>query len=258
MRTPLHGWPLALLSLIPVPGLSSAAGDGAPPGPALAAPAQGDDYEALAAEYEAAEDAYQQELRRLRGDERAELARKHPAIAFWPRFQRLSDAGDGRALFWMARSARDRHESIEAGREATRKLYAELLRTHAEQDWFGEVVEQLPRERIVLGAEVVNEGLRRVIGVHGDRNVEARAMILLAGELKRSKDPEERAEAQKLLRAAAEDYADTEAGAQVAKELRLEVGGLAPDFTGKTIDGYEFQLSDYRGKVVLLDFYGFW
>ena len=32
----------------------------------------------------------------------------------------------------------------------------------------------------------------------------------------------------------------------------------APDFDAKTIDGHEFKLSDYRGKVVLLDFYGFW
>jgi peroxiredoxin len=33
---------------------------------------------------------------------------------------------------------------------------------------------------------------------------------------------------------------------------------MAPDFTGKTVDGFEFDLSDYKGKVVLLDFYGFW
>jgi peroxiredoxin len=27
---------------------------------------------------------------------------------------------------------------------------------------------------------------------------------------------------------------------------------------GETIDGHQFKLSDYRGKVVVLDFYGFW
>jgi len=43
-----------------------------------------------------------------------------------------------------------------------------------------------------------------------------------------------------------------------ARTEALIVGKPAPDFAGKTIDGYEFRLSDYRGKVVLLDFYGFW
>jgi peroxiredoxin len=36
------------------------------------------------------------------------------------------------------------------------------------------------------------------------------------------------------------------------------VGKPAPDFYAETIDGHAFKLSDYKGKVVLLDFYGFW
>lgn len=42
-------------------------------------------------------------------------------------------------------------------------------------------------------------------------------------------------------------------------ELRnLAIGKVAPDIVGKDADGVEFKLSDYRGKVVLLDFWGFW
>ena len=37
-----------------------------------------------------------------------------------------------------------------------------------------------------------------------------------------------------------------------------QVGEAAPDISGVDIDGKEFKLSDYRGKVVLLDFWGFW
>jgi cytochrome oxidase Cu insertion factor (SCO1/SenC/PrrC family) len=32
-------------------------------------------------------------------------------------------------------------------------------------------------------------------------------------------------------------------------------GDLAPEITGKDADGKSFKLSDYRGKVVLLDFW---
>ena len=38
----------------------------------------------------------------------------------------------------------------------------------------------------------------------------------------------------------------------------LEVGKLAPDIEGEDVDGQKFKLSDYRGKVVLLDFWGHW
>jgi len=42
-------------------------------------------------------------------------------------------------------------------------------------------------------------------------------------------------------------------------ELRfLAVGKTAPDIEGADIDDVKFKLSDYRGKVVLLDFWGNW
>jgi cytochrome oxidase Cu insertion factor (SCO1/SenC/PrrC family) len=36
------------------------------------------------------------------------------------------------------------------------------------------------------------------------------------------------------------------------------VGQLAPEIEGVDIDGQRFKLSDYRGKVVVLDFWGNW
>jgi uncharacterized Zn finger protein (UPF0148 family) len=38
----------------------------------------------------------------------------------------------------------------------------------------------------------------------------------------------------------------------------LKVGNLAPEIEGEDLDGKKFKLSDYRGKVVLLDFWGNW
>lgn len=42
-------------------------------------------------------------------------------------------------------------------------------------------------------------------------------------------------------------------------ELRhLQVGMKAPEIEGEDVDGVPLKLSDYAGKVVLLDFWGFW
>lgn len=38
----------------------------------------------------------------------------------------------------------------------------------------------------------------------------------------------------------------------------INVGQLAQEIAGEDIDGVPFKLSDYRGKVVLLDFWGHW
>lgn len=38
----------------------------------------------------------------------------------------------------------------------------------------------------------------------------------------------------------------------------LEIGRIAPEITGLDVDGKQFQLSDFQGKVVLLDFWGDW
>jgi hypothetical protein len=38
----------------------------------------------------------------------------------------------------------------------------------------------------------------------------------------------------------------------------LSVGKVAPEITANDLDGIEFNLSDYRGKVVFLDFWGDW
>jgi cytochrome oxidase Cu insertion factor (SCO1/SenC/PrrC family) len=35
------------------------------------------------------------------------------------------------------------------------------------------------------------------------------------------------------------------------------VGKLAPDFTLESLDGEQISLSDFKGKVVLIDFFGF-
>lgn len=56
------------------------------------------------------------------------------------------------------------------------------------------------------------------------------------------------------------------ASPQLARSIREAIdlrekfgaGNVAPDIVGTDLDGVEFKLSDYRGKVVFLDFWGDW
>ena len=70
------------------------------------------------------------------------------------------------------------------------------------------------------------------------------------------------AEADKYLAAAVELYKDAPQQADVERELKtlrtIRVGKEAPEIKAPDLDGKEFKLSDYRGKVVLLDFWGHW
>jgi hypothetical protein len=40
--------------------------------------------------------------------------------------------------------------------------------------------------------------------------------------------------------------------------IGIQVGNRAPEIEGEDIQGAKFKLSDYRGKVVMLDFWGNW
>jgi vacuolar-type H+-ATPase subunit H len=56
-----------------------------------------------------------------------------------------------------------------------------------------------------------------------------------------------------------DDATQTAAAERELKTLRtIRVGKEAPEIKAGDLDGKEFKLSDYRGKVVLLDFWGHW
>ena len=44
----------------------------------------------------------------------------------------------------------------------------------------------------------------------------------------------------------------------ILEHLTLGVGAVAPEIVGKNLDGNEMRLSDFRGKVVVLDFWADW
>jgi hypothetical protein len=130
-------------------------------------------------------------------------------------------------------------------------------------------------QRLRFSSDRGSEVLLRALLKHDKREVQGVACLTLAQVLKQQADDtadkdEKKAaglrnESEKLFARAAEKYADVKAGfrgtvgAEAKKELyeirHLGVGKPAPEVEGQDQDGKKFKLADYKGKVVLLDFW---
>ena len=73
------------------------------------------------------------------------------------------------------------------------------------------------------------------------------------------------AKVEALLDRTVREFGDVDGGKIAERAKRdlfaireLAIGKTAPEISGEDIDGVAFKLSDYRGKVVLLDFWGDW
>ena len=115
--------------------------------------------------------------------------------------------------------------------------------------------------------------LRKVAEKNSKKEIQVQATFLLAKKLKeKSESPDtnkadgEKAarEAEELYAKIEEKYADvnkdiTEQAKTELFELRnLAIGKTPPDIEAEDADGNKFKLSDYRGKVVVLDFWAEW
>jgi hypothetical protein len=123
--------------------------------------------------------------------------------------------------------------------------------------------------------------IKAVAEKNPDRTARGQAVMALAWEARRNFDAAEHkkspvaekraAEAEKAFEAVVKDYADCrrlirenartlgeEANQELFELRHLRIGKAAPDIEGEDLDGVKFKLSDYRGKVVVLDFWGDW
>jgi len=111
------------------------------------------------------------------------------------------------------------------------------------------------------GAKAIDSLLEDVLEKSRSRRARALACFQLAMRT--------RAEAarERLLERVIAEFSDVNFGKEdlgVVAERRLfamrnlRIGKKAPDIEGKDMDGVAFKLSDYGGKVLVLDFWGFW
>jgi len=218
------------------------------------------DYTALVAEYDAAVVDWKAKLKAAELSDRRALRKNHPAKILRPRFEALAES-DGQALLWLidtAKSAGMRKAELNSAKTA---LYERIVAKHVAADWFPDAMDKMFRDKKALGDNLERLALS-VINTEGTSRGRGQAMFRLAALWAKSDSEETAKKGQGLYDKIMEEYAGTDLATFVDSEryagIGIEIGKVAPDFAAVTADGDEFKLSDYRGKVTVIDFWGFW
>lgn len=209
-----------------------------------------------------------------------------PAAEWLPKFQAGADkykGTDGAVPFlvWIGNNSRGPDKDAVLATLMTDHIkspeFGGVLRLITSQMSFGSAInmrtgqpvgdedaEAMARKK-AAAEQKVRGMLARVIAENPSPDVAAQALLARANLVLQV-----RGEVDAAAKAAAMD--DVRAGAKLAVEAKLkgqldgilyeqqhlQVGMIAPEIAGQDLDGVDFKLSDYRGKVVLLDFWGYW
>ena len=150
-------------------------------------------------------------------------------------------------------------------KELAQKAAEVIVKDHSKSPKLLELVENpLYALPVVLGKEKANAFFDKVAADNPDVIVQAWTLYWKATTGARGKDASDadKAATQKLIAKAEQlaegnELADRIRAPRFEKE-RLQIGMEAPDIEGVDLDGKAFKLSDYRGKVVVVDFWGDW
>ena len=263
---------LLALALASVPVLGAATRTADPAAASSAAVVAPDsEFTKLETEYKEARKAWDAAAKEARSKKEKAPARVEPD--FWKRFEAIASQGDKDAAVWCVSNLRYANLSNAELTAKVPPLYEKLVAAMLKDEKAdkpmslgtllsrfvpGAVSQQyLTAEQAqALFAKVQKEA----------KEDENKAAALLASLTLPNQSIEDDAEREKkdlgAYKQVAEKFPKTTSGTyergQVNRVENLVEGKVVPDITTKDVEDVEFKLSDYRGKVVLLDFWGFW
>jgi hypothetical protein len=188
-----------------------------------------------------------------------------PGEDWAPEFEALAGKAKGtdtavRAWIWVLRLTEDQDRSW----NVIERLLSESMQSPA----LAELPGELRYASYTFGEPRVLEALHAIVDESPHEEVRAGALFTLAAVQLESRDPEVRSGSRKSFETLVGDYGtlpyrgkSTYAAAAEGYlfELdHLQLGMAAPDFETLDENGVTWKLSDYRGKVVVVDFWGFW
>ena len=219
-------------------------------------------YEALVKEFEKAREDYSKAYSEAKTDAAREKLQWPRAETYASRFLALAqenprDSAAVDPLVWIASNCRDGEEH-----KTSLKL---LLENHVKSPRMARVAQSL----IYADRVTAEPWLRSLLKEATDHEVKGWAAFALGRSLRYKDSSGNRnvAEAEKLFEEVAANYGDVKgysstladsAKGELFEIRNLAIGMTAPDIEGEDVEGKKFKLSDYRGKVVVIDFWGDW
>ncbi len=238
--------------------------------PASAAPKDGE-VETLAKAYSGAQEKW---FKKNKNPDKRDYS-KHPIVEYMPKFKALAESKPKSAvamdaMIWALENCKFlRYTNIEKKEEyyawAMKGLKTDFaadpalepkikefidLPFHYGPAPFGEIYEAIIKENPGKEAKAwatvaLGVSLTEYYGDLGPRGSQTRA--------------DNRKRAQELFKKVVSEYPQCEAVEEAERRLHgltaLSVGSAAPEIVGKDAEGKEIKLSDFRGKVVVLDFW---
>jgi len=223
-------------------------------------------YLLLADQYAQSEAEWNRQLKLYAAfpEQRNELLAKHPAKPYRERFEVLAGSGQPMAMLWLVEYA---DKLFDDRKEVAMRKYAQLRKLvdeHASGSSGMEIVKAISRQRHWIETKGVGDLLDDFAKKTQNREYAAGALVSLVSLLSATSMTDD---ARKRMNQATEqivrEYSDTESGRQFTEQLAIQeaarlTGQFAQSFVGKDVDGAELNLKALRGKVVLLEFWGFW
>lgn len=197
----------------------------------------------------------------------AALRTARPEAEFTPKFQAgaKAHAGKEEAVPYLAWLVSRGTPDVAKGALAT------LMEAHVASPGIRLAVARIGGLKAQFGVQQSRDWLDLVLARNQDTGVQAQARFTRAamyvGTRAVATSPalrdfaiEDLKAAQGLLTEAGKDAASLRGLVETLLDeaQRLEPGLTAPEIEGKDLDGVPFKLSDYRGKAVMLDFWGDW
>ena len=241
---------------------------------AQTAPAD-EEFDQLVKSFEQARQKWYQELRKHRKpdgsiDWEAKDLPPEPEKTFLPKFRAYAEKHAGKsaaipALVWIVNA--DVGDTPGKPTPDARWALDQLIQHHAADPALRDQMFELYYAHYRVGKALLAKFYDKVIKTNPDRQTVAGALFNLAAlYYARSFDPNDKLhdkkKAAELFRKVVKEYGDTPVAKRAAGYVfeieHLQVGMPAPDFEGQDVDGHTIRLSQFRGQVVVLDFWGFW